>query len=161
MSARPEFKSSPAAASSHVSIVEVDLNSLNVIKEMNAEIFKEERIINTFDREDLMMLLTLVDDEPVGFKIGYRENRFVYYSAKGGVRERFRRQGLASKMLYYMMDEARARGYIRFAYDTFPNKDQGMTILGLNEGFRVVKADFNKTYKDWRLRLEKRLVERA
>jgi hypothetical protein len=32
-----------------------------------------------------------------------------------------------------------------------------MTILGLNEGFRVVKADFNKAYKDWRLRLEKGL----
>lgn len=161
MSVRPEFESSPAAPASQVSIAEVDLDSVQVIKEMNLEIFKEERIINTFDREDLMMLLALVDDEPAGFKIGYRENRFVFYSAKGGVLERYRRQGLARKMLYYMMDEARARGYVRFAYDTFPNRHQGMTILGLNEDFRVVKADFNKTYKDWRLRLEKRLVERG
>jgi hypothetical protein len=67
---------------------------------------------------------------------------------------------VALKMLNEMMDRARERGYIRFAYDTFPNLGAGMTIMGLEEGFRVVKADFNKTYKDWRIRLEKRLVKR-
>lgn len=161
MSAQPEFEPTPVEQASHARIVEVDLTSLDVVKELNVEIFDEERIINTFERDDLLMMLTLVDERPVGFKIGYRENRFVFYSAKGGVLPEFRRQGLATRMLYYMMDEARARGYVRFAYDTFPNRDQGMTILGLNEGFRVVKADFNKTYKDWRLRLEKRLMERG
>lgn len=104
-----------------------------------------------------MMLLARVDDHPAGFKVGYRENRFVFYSAKGGVLPGYRRRGLARQMLWYMMDEARRRGYVRFTYDTFPNRDRGMTVLGLNEGFRVVKADFNKTYRDWRLRLEKRL----
>ncbi|MEX0747472.1 MAG: GNAT family N-acetyltransferase [Rhodothermales bacterium] len=147
------------AASGHVSIVKVDLTSLKVIKDLNTTIFREDRIINTFDREDLMILLALVDNVPAGFKIGYRENRFTYYSAKGGVLPEYRRQGLARKMLYFMMAEARVRGYIRFAFDTFPNRDRGMTVLGLNEGFRVVKSDFNKTYKDWRLRFEKALGE--
>ncbi|MEX1054655.1 MAG: GNAT family N-acetyltransferase, partial [Rhodothermales bacterium] len=123
------------AASGHVSIVKVDLTSLKVIKDLNTTIFREDRIINTFDREDLMILLALVDNVPAGFKIGYRENRFTYYSAKGGVLPEYRRQGLARKMLYFMMAEARVRGYIRFAFDTFPNRDRGMTVLGLNEGF--------------------------
>lgn len=160
MRPRADIESSPAAHTSEVHVFEVDLTSLDVLKKLNLEIFNEERIINTFERDDLLMLLATVDERPAGFKIGYRENRFVFYSAKGGVLPEFRRRGLATKMLYYMMDEARARGYLRFAYDTFPNKDQGMTILGLNEDFRVVKADFNKTYKDWRLRLEKRLVDK-
>lgn len=141
----------------HATVVEVDRSSLPVIKTLNQTIFSEERVINTFDREDLMMLLATIDGEPVGFKIGYRENRFVFYSAKGGVLSEYRRQGLARKMLYEMMSRSRERGYIRFAFDTFPNRHEGMTILGLQEGFRVVKADFNKTYKDWRLRLEKRM----
>ena len=149
-----------ALIAEHASVVEVDRSSLEVVSWLNEAIFEEERVINTFDREDLMILLAIVDEEPVGFKIGYRENRFVYYSAKGGVLPEYRRQGLARKLLYEMMSRARGRGYIRFAYDTFPNRHAGMTILGLQEGFRVVKADFNKTYKDWRLRLEKRMTER-
>lgn len=148
-----------ALIAEHATVVEAEPSSLEVIKCLNEAIFDEERIINTFDREDLMILLVTVDDVPVGFKIGYRENRFVYYSAKGGVLPDYRRQGLASKMLYAMMSRARERGYVRFAFDTFPNRHAGMTILGLREGFRVVKADFNKTYKDWRLRLEKRMTE--
>lgn len=138
-------------------IEEVGLDAIGMIRPMNAAIFNEERIINTFDREDLMMLIAWIDGEPAGFKIGYRENRFVFYSAKGGVLPQFRRKGLARQLLFHMMDEARNRGYVRFTYDTFPNRDRGMTVLGLNEDFRVVKADFNKTYNDWRLRFEKRL----
>lgn len=145
------------AAGSSVRIEEVGLDDLETIRAMNVAIFDEERIINTFDREDLMILLSWINDEPAGFKIGYRENRFVYYSAKGGVLPEFRRRGVARRMLWFMMDEARDRGYVRFTFDTFPNRNKGMTVLGLDEGFRVVKADFNKTYRDWRLRFEKRL----
>ena len=70
----------------------------------------------------------------------------------------FRRCNVARILLYDMMERVRTRGYIRFAYDTFPNRHPGMTILGLNEGFRVMKADFNPTYKDYRLRFEKKLT---
>lgn len=141
----------------HARIVEVDLSAIEIITELNLAIFNEERIINTFEREDLMMLIAFVEGEAVGFKIGYRENRFVYYSAKGGVLPEYRRHGVARKMLYDMMRRARSRGYVRFAFDTFPNRGPGMAVMGLQEGFRVAKADFNKTYKDWRIRLEKQL----
>ena len=147
----------PVSSRAPARIEKVSLEAVDVIREMNVAIFDEERIINTFEREDLILLIAWMGDVPAGFKIGYRENRFVYYSAKGGVLPEFRRQGLARQLLRFMMDEARERGYVRFTYDTFPNRDRGMTVLGLNEGFRVVKADFNKTYRDWRLRLEKRL----
>lgn len=160
MDPRPPYRSLADRAASiaeHATVVEVDLSSLDIVKWLNEAIFDEERVINTFDRDDLMILLATIDGEPVGFKIGYRENRFAYYSAKGGVLPGFRRQGLARKMLYEMMSRARERGYIRFAFDTFPNRHAGMTILGLQEDFRVVKSDFNKTYRDWRLRLEKRM----
>ena len=131
-----------------VHIAEVDLSALDVIRPMNTAVFDEERVINTFDREDLLMLVAYLEEEPVGFKIGYRENRFVFYSAKGGVLPEYRRYGVARALLHDMMERVREKGYTRFAYDTFPNRHPGMTVLGLAEGFRVVKADVNTLYRD-------------
>ncbi len=144
-------------APSAIRIVEVDLSCLDIIQEINTVVFDEQRIINTFDREDLMLLLAYVEREPAGFKIGYRENRFTYYSAKGCVLPEYRRHGIARMMLYEMMERALAKGYVRMAFDTFPNKHPGMTVMGLREGFRVVKADYNAVYRDYRLRFEKKL----
>lgn len=143
---------------SMVEIVKVDRSQLDVIFNLNVAIFGEERIINTLDRDDLLILLARVEEKPVGFKIGYKENRFVFYSAKGGVLAEYRRMGLARLMLDRMLDYVREKGYTRFAFDTFPNRHPGMTILALKEGFRVVKADFNPAYKDYRLRFEKKLL---
>ncbi|GIV58843.1 MAG: N-acetyltransferase GCN5 [Rhodothermaceae bacterium] len=140
-----------------VRIVEAGLEAREVLVRLNRVIFGEERVINTFDRIDLMILLAYAGAEAVGFKVGYRENRFTFYSAKGGVLPAYRRRGIARLLLHEMMDRVRARGYTRFAYDTFPNMHPGMTILGLKEGFRVMRADYNPTYRDYRLRFEKRL----
>ncbi len=138
-------------------IVAVGQGMLDVIQRLNLTIFKEQRVINTFDRDDLLMLLAYIDERPVGFKIGYRESRFVFYSAKGGVLPDHRRRGVARHLLHVMVEHARRSGYVRFAYDTFPNKHPGMTVLGLQEGFRVTRADYNTAYKDYRLRFEKKL----
>lgn len=142
-------------------IEEVGAGHLEVIYNMNQAIFGEERIINSFKRKDLLMLLAYVDDVPAGFKIGYAQNKRVYYSAKGGVLPDFRRRGIARAMLYLMIDIVHKRGYERFMYDTFPNRHPGMVIMGLQEGFEIIRADYNPTYKDYRLRLAKTLIEGA
>jgi len=147
----------PDESERRVEIIELNRSQLDIISDLNLTIFGEERIINTFDRADLLMLLARVEEEPVGFKIGYRENRFVFYSAKGGVLAEYRKAGIARLLLDHMVDYVREKGYTRFAFDTFPNKHPGMTILALKEGFRVVKADFNPAYKDYRLRFEKKI----
>ena len=136
-------------------IIEVDFEHLDIIRALNTVIFDEERIINTFEREDLLMLMAYVDEDPVGFKIGYRQSKETFYSAKGGVLPAYRRRGIARMMLYQMIERVRAMGYQRFAFDTFPNKHPGMTILGLAEGFFVAKADFNAAFQDYRLQFEK------
>jgi GNAT superfamily N-acetyltransferase len=69
----------------------------------------------------------------------------------------YRRQGIARALLYEMLDAVRAAGYERFVYDTFPNKHPGMTVLGLEEGFEVVKAGYSPQYQDYRLRFEQKL----
>ena len=79
-------------------IVAVDLSRLAVIKRLNRVIFDEERVINTFEREDLLLLLAYLGDDPVGFKIGYKESRHTFYSAKGGVLKAFRRRGISRRL---------------------------------------------------------------
>lgn len=135
----------------------VGLDHMDVISRLNHEIFGEDRVINTFEREDLLILLTFVDGAPVGFKIGYKEDRFTFYSAKGGVLPAFRGRGIAKIMLDRMCEIVRAWGYRCLAYDSFPNKHPGMTVMGLKEGFVVTRADYNPTYSDFRLRFERNL----
>ena len=140
-----------------LTIDQVGLEAVDVIREINRTCFGEERIINTFERDGLRMLLARIGGEPVGFKIGYRENRFNFYSAKGGVTPGHRRSGIARMLLYRMEDLTRGEAYRYFCFDTFPNIHPGMTVLGLSSGYRVTRADFNATYRDFRLRFEKRL----
>ena len=141
----------------HVDVRIVGLDHLYVIEELNQLIFREDRVINTFEREDLLILVAYVEGEPVGFKIGYREDRFTFYSAKGGVLAEYRRRGIARILLEHMCDTVRSWGYRRIAYDTFPNRHAGMTIMGLREDFRVTRADYNPVYRDFRIRFEKDL----
>lgn len=140
-----------------VRIERVGMGALPVIRRLNKTIFREPRIINQFDRRDLVMLMAFAGEQAVGFKIGYGENRTTFYSAKGGVLEAWRRRGVARQLLEEMVEQARTLGYRRFAYDTFPNMHPGMAMLGLTEGFRVTAAGYNATYRDYRIRFEKEL----
>jgi len=139
-----------------VAIAEVGMDQLAVVRRLNRAIFDEEQIIRTFDRKDVMILLAHAEGNgrAVGFKVGYRFDASTFYSAKGGVLDDYRRQGIARALLHAMLDAAAQRGYARFIYDTFPNKHPGMTVLGLDEGFEVIKADYSPRYQDYRLRFE-------
>lgn len=136
-------------------IERVGIDALPIVRRLNEEIFQERRVINRFDRNDLVILIARVADQPIGFKVGYAETRRTFYSAKGGVLEDWRRRGVARVMLEEMIEAARRLGYRRFAFDTFPNMHPGMTIMGLRENFRVTDAGYNSTYKDYRIRFER------
>ncbi len=149
----------PALATARAPLVveRVGLERLDDVRALNAVIFGESRVIHRLDREDLMILLARRDGRTVGFKVGYAESRQTFYSAKGGVLPDERRHGVARALLAAMQAEARRMGYARFAFDTFPNKHPGMTVLGLAAGFTVTAAGYNAAYRDYRLRFEQDL----
>lgn len=151
------FPDPTAVADVPIEITEVGLDRLDLIRRLNVAIFDDEHIINTFSRDDLLMLVAWTDGRAIGFKIGYQMDASSFYSAKGGVRSAYRRNGVARALLYAMLDIADARGYDRFVYDTFPNKHPGMTVMGLDEGFEVIQAGYSSRYQDYRLRFELRL----
>lgn len=151
------LEAAPAFGPPGLRIERVGMERFLDVQMLNQRVFGDARVIQRLDRPDLLILLASVDGQPAGFKVGYGESRTTFYSAKGGVLESHRRCGLARAMLRRMMAEARRMGYARFAYDTFPNKNPGMTVLGLAEGFAVTAAGYNAAYKDYRLRFEKGL----
>jgi GNAT superfamily N-acetyltransferase len=132
----------------------VGLEALPVVAALNRQLFDEERIINRFDRPDLVMMMAFFGDEPAGFKIGYGLDQGVYYSAKGGVLERYRRRGIASGLLDSLMEEASRRGYQTYCFDTFPNQHTGMAVLALERGFIVSEVRFSDIYHDLRVRFQ-------
>jgi len=138
-------------------IERLDLNRYDEFRRLNAAVFGDDRVIFRTDRAHLTLLLATVEDQPVGYKVGYGESITTFYSAKGGVLDGWRRLGVARALLARMEDEARRLGYSRFAFDTFPNKHPGMTVMGLTAGFTVTAAGYNAAYRDYRLRFERRL----
>ncbi len=126
---------------------------------MNRRLFCEDRIINRFDRPDLIVLMAFVGERAAGFKIGYGLENGVYYSAKGGVLDPFRREGIAKRLLAEMMILARDRGYNRFSFDTFPDIHVGMTALALNEGFVLTSVDYSDRLGKYRFRFAKPLKQ--
>ena len=145
--------------SQSVEICEVGFEALSLLGTMNRRLFSEKRIINRFDRPDVIMLVAYVNVHPVGFKIGYGLENGTYYSAKGGVLESHRRLGIATRLLIEMMKIANRSGYSRFAFDTFPNIDIGMTLLAIREGFVLTGVDYSEGYKNYRFRFAKALTE--
>ncbi|WP_022835432.1 GNAT family N-acetyltransferase [Salisaeta longa] len=149
------MSASPLVTAPHaldLSITEVDRSALPVIRSLNELIFDTSNVIRTFDREGLLLLLALMNDEPVGFKVGYALSEQRFYSAKGGVHPDRRRCGIARAMLRTMLEITAQRGYQTFVYDTFPNMHPGMTVLGLAEGFEVIGAGWSPQYEDYRIR---------
>lgn len=135
----------------------VGLDRFDEVRALNAEVFGEGRVIYRLDRVDLTVLLASVAGRAVGYKVGYAESATTFYSAKGGVLDAWRRMGVARTLLLRMEEEARRMGYARFAFDTFPNKHPGMTVLGLAAGYTLATAGYNAAYRDVRLRFERTL----
>lgn len=132
-------------------------SELTMISAINYQIFKEKRLINSLNHHILISLAAFIDQRPVGFKIGYGLSNFKFYSAKGGVLPKYRRQGIATRLLYIMLREAGRNNFTHFYYDTFPENYPGMYHLGLQEGFKVDFTKWNKQYKDYQVRLYRRI----
>ncbi|PEN13080.1 GNAT family N-acetyltransferase [Longibacter salinarum] len=150
-----------ATDSPDLTIYRVGRDRVDLIRDLNESVFGDRHVINRFDHDDLLMLVAERNGDPVGFKVGYRLRTDTFYSAKGGVVDHARRQGIARALLQQMLSVVEQWGYIRFVYDTFPNKHPGMTVLGLREGFEVIKAGYSPQYEDYRLRFECRLTPPA
>lgn len=105
---------------------------------------------------DLLVLIAQTEDgTPTGFKVGYRQDLFTWYSWLGGVLPEFRGQGIAGALMQHQHDWAKNRGYRRIQTKTM-NRWRSMLILNLKFGFNVI-GTYQGIDGTLRIILEKRL----
>lgn len=101
----------------------------------------EKWFYSTFNRQKKFhLLIAYVDDQPVGFKIGYERSQSEFYSWLGAVLPEFRGLGIASDLMQAQHDWCRVQGYKKILTKT-QNRFQAMLILNIKNGFEIVSTD--------------------
>lgn len=106
-------------------------------------------------RPKFLILVASHGGRVVGFKIGYQDRKWRFYSWLGGVDPDYRKQGIASELMRRQHEWCKEQGYEVIRTQT-KNKWRSMLILNLRHGMDIVG-----TYTDERgepkIILEKRL----
>ncbi|MDT7831530.1 GNAT family N-acetyltransferase [Flavobacteriaceae bacterium S356] len=123
-----------------------DQNILDALLHLYAELFEDAKLDFFVDRvqtkENLIIILCYHENELIGFKLGYRYNDHTFYSWVGGVLPRFRKQGIAQKLMELQHSSAKKKGYQK-ARTKSMNRFKPMMILNLKNGFEIVKIYTN------------------
>lgn len=130
---------------------------LDAVMDLNGRVFGERRLINRLDHDPLIFLTAHMHGQLVGFKIGYAQNRKVFYSAKSATDPGFRRRGISRALMDAMIHDAILLGFRELQYDTFPARYPGMMVIGLKYGFRIRCMLWNQDYHDFQVRMVRRL----
>lgn len=86
-----------------------------------------------------LALIAKIDNQSVGFKIGYdRLNDGSFYSWMGGVLPKFRRMGVAYSLANFQEKWAAKNGFISIVLKT-RQKHDGMIAFSLNRGFIITE----------------------
>jgi len=82
------------------------------------------------------ILIATVDNKPVGFKAGYKEEHY-FYSWMGGVIPKYRRKGIAAELAKFQEDWVKEKGLDIIRFKT-QNKFKGMLLFAIKNGFSII-----------------------
>ncbi len=106
-----------------------------------------------FSRPQFLILVAVNDDRVIGYKIGYQDQKHLFYSWLGGVYPEYRGQGVASELMLQQHEWCKNHGYTVVRTQT-KNKWRNMLILNLRHGFDVV-GTYNDEKGEPKIILEK------
>ncbi|MFQ6133795.1 MAG: GNAT family N-acetyltransferase [Armatimonadota bacterium] len=117
---------------------------------------KLRRLHKRIEEHAATIFLAQVDGRSVGFSIGYESEPGLYYYWLSAVLAEHRRRGIGKLLLHAQIDDARQREFdaIWFAAD---NEAVDMIIMGLHEGFRIVKAEYSAQHECVMVHMQKAL----
>ena len=131
----------------------VDLSSK--IPEFNSP-YKIEEYKKRCARESLV-LIAEIDNQLVGFKIGYdRFKNGSFYSWMGGVSPKFRRMGVAYSLANFQEKWAAENGFSSILLKTRQKHDE-MIAFSLNRGFIITEETQITPVEETRIWMEKSL----
>ncbi len=104
-----------------------------------------------------LVLIAEIDNQSVGFKIGYdRFNNGSFYSWMGGVLPKFRRMGVAYSLANFQEKWATKNEFSSILLKT-RQKHDGMIAFSLNRGFTITEETQITPAKETRIWMQKLL----
>ncbi len=109
-----------------------------IFEDAKPEFFKQR----LHEKETILSIIAFKNQQPVGFKIGYKYDEHTFYSWVGGVLKNVRNQGFASNLTTHQENWARKKGYTKLRTKSM-NRFKPMMILNLKNGFDIKKIYTN------------------
>ena len=104
-----------------------------------------------------LALIAEIDNQPVGFKIGYDQfKNGSFYSWMGGVLPKFRRMGVAYSLANFQEKWAAENGFNSIILKTRKKHDE-MIAFSLNRGFIIIEETQITPVEETRIWMEKSL----
>lgn len=86
------------------------------------------------------LLIAYLDDQALGFKLGFELSPDVFYSWLGGVKPEYRRFGVATELMNRQHEWCRGKGYKSVRTKTM-NHFRPMLLLNVREGFQITGTE--------------------
>ena len=149
--------------SSHIEHIELcTAEHLNMLVELMAQLpeFDEshdvDALVSRLQSQPHLALLSFVEGELAGFKLGYALDDTTFYSWLGGVLPDFRNLGLAKSMLLAQEAWAKSQGYEVMEVKTM-NRYAAMLTMLVSNGYQVIALATNDDIKLNKMTLRKHL----
>jgi len=85
----------------------------------------------------IYLLIAKIENQEVGFKLGYEKDNTTFYSWLGGVLPEFRGLGVASDLMVFQQEGCIKKGYKLIQTKT-KNKFKEMLLLNIKSGFQII-----------------------
>lgn len=121
--------------------IDVKDSDIQIIAPLIEKIFGEwdakwfYSIFNNYKK--FLLLIGYIEDQAVGFKLGYEHDREEFYSWLGGVLPDYRNLGIARDLMLSQHEWCKQQGYKKVQTKT-QNRFKEMLLLNLQNGFEVV-----------------------
>jgi ribosomal protein S18 acetylase RimI-like enzyme len=112
---------------------------------------------NRYQNVEKLILVAYVDSQPAGYMVSYKkDNDGSFYCWMAGVDPHYRRLGLLHKMMNYLVDWAKSKGYNRITIKTRNNRREMLAYL-VKTGFNFIEVQSQPFIIDNRILLEKKI----
>lgn len=137
----PRFKEIPLKIATTTDVNGTDINLIAPLIEESFGEWDSNWFYSTFNQHKKFHLaIAYIEDQPVGFKIGYERNQNEFYSWLGGVLPKYRGLGIAGDLMTTQHEWCRKQGYLKIGTKT-QNRFKAMLMLNIKSGFEIVGTD--------------------
>ncbi len=153
----PRFKKIPLHIETKTSITESEINAIKPLIEHTFGEWDLSRFQSKLSqKKKFHLLIASIENQPVGFKIGFERDQSEFYSWLGGVHFDYRGLGIAQDLMTQQHDWCKKQGYTKISTKT-QNCYKAMLILNVKNGFEIVGTEM-KENKKLKILMEKNLA---